>query len=224
MEIHGFTPGITRAPEQPTVAAAAEPTTSALKRGRSRKRSIAIFIVVSLLNVGLLALLWTQLLTPSKQAQTRGSVLNIGDVNFPLLGKPMPDFTLSQLNAPSHTIHLADFKGKPIILNFWASWCDTCNQEAPFVVQQLPQLRAKGVVFIGIDGQDSTSAALQFVQKYAINYLNVVDTANGATAISYGVTGFPETVFINSKGIVVGKWAGVLDASGLNQEMAKMNV
>jgi cytochrome c biogenesis protein CcmG/thiol:disulfide interchange protein DsbE len=196
-----------------------------IARKRSRKRSITIFAVISVLNVALLVLLWTQLLTPSRQAlMNQGSVINVGDVNFPLIGKPMVDFTLPSLNDSARTIHLADFKGKPIILNFWASWCDACNQEAPFLVQTWPRLQAQGVVFIGIDGQDVSANALTFEQKYHVNYLNVQDTLNGTTAISYGVTGFPETVFINRQGIVVAKWAGLLDEKGLKLEMAKLGL
>lgn len=219
MEIHGSAPELAQTPEQQGVA-----IEQTVKRKRSRKRNITIFIVVSLLNVALLALLWTQLLTPSKQAQTQGSVLSIGDTNFPLIGKPMVDFSLSTLNAPNtpaRIVHLADFKGKPIMLNFWASWCEACQQEAPYLSKAVPQLEKQGVVFIGIDGQDSGKAAQQFLQQYQLSDLNVVDTLTGSTAISYGVTGFPETVFINKQGIVVGKWAGALDASSVKLEMAK---
>ncbi len=195
-----------------------------VKRKKSRKRSIITFTIVSIINVALLVLLWTQLLTPAKQAstQTAGTLLGIGDISSPLIGKPMSDFALSALNGSGKTVHLVAFKGKPVILNFWASWCDPCNQEAPFMQKSWSQLQAQGVTLIGIDGQESAGNALTFIQKYAITYLNVQDTLTGTTAISYGVTGFPETVFINRNGIVVAKWAGALDSKGLQAEMAKM--
>ncbi|HEU5228149.1 MAG TPA: TlpA disulfide reductase family protein [Ktedonobacteraceae bacterium] len=216
MEINGVAPA-----EVPTQEPIAEQDAI---RKRSRKRSITIFVVVSIINAALLVLLWTQLLTPAQnQAHTNtNSDSGIGDINSPLVGKAAPDFTLSTLNSSAGKIHLADLKGKQVILNFWASWCDPCNQEAPFLQKSWPGLQAKDVVFIGIDGPEKTSDAQKFLQKYGISYLNVQDTIDGSTAINYGVTGFPETVFINRDGIVVAKWVFPLTQQGLQLEMAKM--
>ncbi|HLG62786.1 MAG TPA: TlpA disulfide reductase family protein [Ktedonosporobacter sp.] len=191
---------------------------------RSRKRSITIFVVVSIINAALLVLLWTQLLTPAQNqtgANSNSGSSSIGDINSPLVGKAAPDFTLPVL-AGTSKIHLADLKGKPVIVNFWASWCAPCNEEAPFLQKSWPRLQAQGVVFIGIDGPEKTSDAQKFLQKYGISYLNVQDTIDGSTAINYGVTGFPETVFINRDGVVVAKWVFPLTEQGLQLEMAKM--
>ena len=216
MEINGVAPA-----EVPTQELVAEQD---VIRKRSRKRSITIFVVVSIINAALLVLLWTQLLTPAQnQAHTNtNSDSGIGDINSPLVGKAAPDFTLSTLNGNVGKIHLADLKGKQLILNFWASWCEPCNQEAPFLQKSWPGLQSKGVVFIGIDGPEKTSDAQKFLQKYGISYLNVQDTIDGSTAINYGVTGFPETVFINREGVVVAKWVFPLTQQGLQLEMAKM--
>lgn len=191
---------------------------------RSRKRSITIFVVVSIINAALLVLLWTQLLTPAQnQSRTNTNSDNgIGDINSPLIGKAAPDFALPVLGGASK-IHLADLKGKPVIVNFWASWCAPCNEEAPFLQKSWPHLQAQGVVFIGIDGPEKSSDAQKFLQKYKISYLNVQDTIDGSTAINYGVTGFPETVFINRDGVVVAKWVFPLTQQGLQLEMAKIN-
>lgn len=194
-------------------------------RKRSRKRNITIFVVVSILNVALLALLWTQLLTPA-QNQVSGPLTyssGTGDVNSAVIGKPMPDFTLKTLDGNS-TLHLASLKGKPIILNFWASWCTGCVQEASYLGKIQSQLHAQGITFIGIDGQERASDALSFLQKNNLSYFNVQDTTNATTAISYGSTGFPETVFINRRGIIVAKWAGPLNDAGLKTELAKMKL
>jgi cytochrome c biogenesis protein CcmG/thiol:disulfide interchange protein DsbE len=85
-----------------------------------------------------------------------------------------------------------------------------------------PDLKAQGIVFIGIDGPENTSNALKFIQKYGITYPNVQDTVNGATAIDYGATGFPETIFIDRNGVVVAKWAFPLNKQGLQLELAKL--
>ena len=216
MEINSATPAEARAQEP-------IPEPEAIQ-SRSRKRSITIFVVVSIINAALLVLLWTQLLTPAQnQSRTNtNSSSGVGDINSPLIGKAAPDFTLPVLGGASK-IRLADLKGKPVVVNFWASWCAPCNEEAPFLQKSWPRLQAQGVVFIGIDGPEKSSDAQKFLQKYKISYLNIQDTIEGSTAINYGVTGFPETVFINRDGVVVAKWVFPLTQQGLQLEMAKIN-
>jgi cytochrome c biogenesis protein CcmG/thiol:disulfide interchange protein DsbE len=151
--------------------------------------------------VGLLVLLWTQLLTPA-QTPTAGKTTTTD----PLIGHPAPSFTLEALNTPTRntTLSLKNLQGKAIVLNVWASWCVPCNQEAPMLQTAWKQAQAQGknVVFLGVDFQDDTRDALTFLHKYGINYPNVLD-ATGSVSIDYGVTGVPETIFINSQGTVV---------------------
>ena len=185
-------------------------------RKGSRKRSITIFIVVSLLNVGLLIFLGTQLLTPAQNAVQGQSLANSND---PLVGHPAPNFSLDALNLhPATLISLANFKGKPVVLNVWNSTCGPCVNEAPLLQSQWQRVQTHGVVFIGIDFQDIKSDGLSFLEKYGITYPNVFD-ANGSTAISYGVTGTPETIFINRQGVVVSRVAYELTEQTLQSNL-----
>jgi cytochrome c biogenesis protein CcmG, thiol:disulfide interchange protein DsbE len=182
-----------------------------------RKRSIIIFVVVSLLNVGLLALLWSQLLTPTQSSpSSRATSVD------PLVGHLAPAFTLAALNTPTRhsTLSLNALKGKAIVLNVWASWCVPCNQEAPMLETAWKQMSAQGrnVVFLGIDFQDSSSDALTFLHKYGIRYPNVLDVS-GSVSIDYGVTQVPETIFINSKGIIVSAVRQELTAQALQSNL-----
>lgn len=166
-------------------------------RKRSRKRSIIIFTVVSLLNVGLLTLLWTQLLTPAQQSSSSSTP---GD---PLIGATAPNFTLTVLNGSGgQKLSLADFKGKAVVINFWSSTCAPCNDEMPLLESQWERVRSQEVIFLGIDVEDTTSDGLKFLQQHGVTYTSVIDS-NGTTLVSYGVTYTPETIFINRAGKVV---------------------
>jgi cytochrome c biogenesis protein CcmG/thiol:disulfide interchange protein DsbE len=191
---------------------------------RSRKRNKVVFVVVCLLNVGLLVLLWTQLMTPRATHSPDDPSL-AGEVDSPLIGKAAPDFTLPTLNGKTAQLHLADFKGKPIILNFWGSWCEPCQQEAPFLQQTWTHIQSQGAVIIGIDiPESSDSAPLGFIHQYHITYTNVKDTVQGSTGLNYGTTGQPETFFINRSGIIVAHWDGALTEDAMQKELAKLQV
>jgi cytochrome c biogenesis protein CcmG/thiol:disulfide interchange protein DsbE len=190
---------------------------------RSRKRSIVTFVVVSLLNVGLLILLWTQLLTPRSGLPQADSASTVGFVSSPLLGKPAPDFTLPVLNR-NRTLALASLKGKVVMVNFWASWCQPCQQEASALQQLWTKWQSRGVVLLGVDGPESESDALGFVHQYGITYQNVRDTIDGGTAISYGATANPETFFINQDGVIVARWIGPISEQNVQAELAKLHI
>lgn len=179
-----------------------------LVRNNKRRRRILIFSVVSLLNVGLLALILTQLLTPAPHV-----------VSDPLVGHPAPDFSLAmlRLDTTKSALSLSNFKGKPVVLNFWASWCAPCKEEAPLLENTWKQVQAQGkdLVILGIDFQDSKNDSLSFLQSYSITYPTALD-ADGSVASKYGITSLPQTIFINRDGTVTGKVARELTAQALS--------
>jgi cytochrome c biogenesis protein CcmG/thiol:disulfide interchange protein DsbE len=169
-------------------------------RQKSRKRSLLIFTLVSLLNIGLLALLWTQLLTPAHQSLSATQNQGLPTGNDPLIGQAAPNFTLAALNGQSKQIvSLANFKGQPVVINFWSSTCAPCNDEAPLLETQWQRTKTQGVVFLGIDLEDTNNDGLHFLQQHGVTYLSVID-ADGSTEVNYGVTYTPETIFINRQG------------------------
>lgn len=176
-----------------------------------RRRKMLILCLVSLVNVGLLALLVSQLLTPAKVA-----------VSDPLAGHPAPGFSLATLeqNSSKSLLSLADFKGKPVVINFWASWCAPCKEELPLLEQQWQQAQTRGqdVVFLGIDFQEPMSDAANFLQLYHITYPIGLDT-DGSVASKYGINALPQTIFINRQGMVVKRIAGELTAQLLSSAL-----
>ena len=85
-----------------------------------------------------------------------------------------------------------------------------------------PKLQSQAITLIGIDAPENAGMSQNFLLKYGIAYPNVEDTVNGATAINYGVATFPMTVFINSKGIVMGMWNTEMTDQGLQLELSRM--
>jgi cytochrome c biogenesis protein CcmG/thiol:disulfide interchange protein DsbE len=192
----------------------------------SSRRRMTIFIAATIINGGLLAALIFALLTPAaKQSSSPSNApAASGDVNSSLIGKPAPAFTLPSLNKSNTLVHLTDFKGKVVVLNFWQSSCDPCATEAPFMQKTWTQLQSQGIVFIGVDMLDTSDGAHAFLRKYGITYLTVEDTVADATGSNYGINGLPETYFIDKNGIVVARWISPLNAQGLQFELAKLHL
>lgn len=112
-----------------------------------------------------------------------------------------PNFTLPRLSGGGD-VSLASFRGKVVLLNFWASWCAPCRAEASLFNQIQSHYGPRGVVVVGVDSQDFTSAARSFARKLHVNYTLVHDTSNDVTN-RWGVSsGFPVTFVINRQGAV----------------------
>jgi len=177
--------------------------------GASLSRSNIIGLAVTAL--ALLALI-TVLVVRLQQANQAVS----SAPTYPLVGHVAPDFTAPVWNgAQGQTVHLADLKGKPVVLNFWASWCAPCKEEMPALQAGFDKYRASGVVFVGLAFNDTQSNGQPFLEKYKITYPAGPDE-NGKTSIAYGVTGVPETVFIGRDGRVVSKTPGGVSAEQLD--------
>lgn len=176
-----------------------EPVPEKLEQ-KKRKRNIITFVVVTLLNVGLLTLLWTQLLTPAQQNNAQGTPVS----SDPLIGQMAPAFTLNVLNVQNNQrLSLASLKGKPVVLNFWSSTCEPCQDEIPLLETQWKNNQARGVVFLGVDVEDTASDGLHFLHQYGMTYNSVIDS-NGMTLVDYAVSYTPETIFIDRTGKVTG--------------------
>lgn len=107
----------------------------------------------------------------------------------------------------STTYSLEQFRGKPVILNFWASWCPPCKKEMPLLESSWNSYRDKGIKIIGINVMDDRSHATALVDQFDITYLNLFDRGNEVSR-SYGVVALPVTVFIDSEGRIVRKHFG----------------
>jgi cytochrome c biogenesis protein CcmG, thiol:disulfide interchange protein DsbE len=109
---------------------------------------------------------------------------------------------------------LDKLRGIPVVLNFWASWCPPCRSEAPLLERTWRSLRAQGVVLLGLNMQDLTGDARDFMREFGVSYPNVRDRSDGV-AIDWGVAALPETFFIDARGRVVGHVIGAVSDSQL---------
>jgi cytochrome c biogenesis protein CcmG, thiol:disulfide interchange protein DsbE len=111
-------------------------------------------------------------------------------------------------------IALSELRGVPIVLNFWASWCPPCREEAPRLERRWHAARADGVLFLGLDMQDLSGDARDFLGEFRVSYPNVRDRGDDV-AREWGVTGLPETFFISRRGRVVAHVIGAISAQQL---------
>lgn len=113
---------------------------------------------------------------------------------------------------------LTELEGYPVVVNFWASWCGPCKDEAPLLVA-FAEAHAGRVVFLGIDVQDLKSDAQRFLRRYRTNYVSVRDSGNEVYT-AYGLTGVPETFYIDRRGRAVAHTQGQLSRETLEDGIA----
>jgi cytochrome c biogenesis protein CcmG/thiol:disulfide interchange protein DsbE len=143
----------------------------------------------------------------------RGLSLDPKRVPSPLVGKPMPEFSLPRLKDPAATLSDSDLKGNVSVLNIWATWCVSCRAEH----EVLLQLANTGAVDIyGLNYKDERAAAQQWLRQLGDPYVANAFDADGRTGIDWGVYGAPETFIMDKQGMVRHKHIGPLTVDDLN--------
>ena len=136
--------------------------------------------------------------------------------------KQAPEFSLPVLangaalgKRDGEMLSLSELRGRPVVVNFWASWCIPCKREAPILEAAWRKVRGRGAVVLGIDIQDLSGDALDFIAKYGQTYPHVRDKSD-ATYRAYGLTGVPETFFLDRAGRVRVHWVGEINADQMD--------
>jgi cytochrome c biogenesis protein CcmG, thiol:disulfide interchange protein DsbE len=124
----------------------------------------------------------------------------------PRVGAMAPAFTLDRLDGPGK-VSLASYRGKAVVLNFWASWCNPCKSEASVLQRDWTQYRNR-VIFLGVDYHDLASDARHFVDVHALTFPMLDDGSGNVTHDKYGITQVPETYVVGRDGRIVAHLAG----------------
>lgn len=115
-------------------------------------------------------------------------------------GDDAPVFTAERLG-DAGSLSLIELRGRPVVINFWASWCGPCETEAP-ILNEAHRVYGDDVAFVGVNIKDAKSAALEFERRFDVAYPSVRDES-GEIYSDYGLTGQPETYLIDSNGVIV---------------------
>ena len=183
----------------------AHPKRSAVHPNRGPGRRRRTLVAIAALVLALVGVAIWQAVAPSPSA--------IASHLVGPSGQPAPAFSLPSLRAPRSSLTLASFRGRPVVVNFWASWCVPCRTEMT-LLEQAYQAHHGRVVFIGVDTHDTPGAARAFLAQVHVTYPTLSDV-DGQTALSYALFGLPTTIFISSNGTELGRHIGQLDSNSL---------
>lgn len=187
---------------------------------RSLKKVIYLGLIATIVILVIYAVA-VSLTTSSVSANSSHSTQYTGVQNGgPMVGKPVPNLTLTSLASPSESFSLKKYIGHPLVLNFFASWCVPCKTELPEFAS-LAKKDAGKVQFVGIDENDTRSSGQAIVKSTGVTYPAGFD-GTGSLVQSFHLIGLPTTLFINSKGIVVRYIAGQISLSTLTAGVASI--
>lgn len=148
-----------------------------------------------------------------------GLVLDPKEVPSPLIGKPAPALSLPDLHDPKRMVTTGEFKGKPWMLNVWATWCVSCRAEHRVLVDMA---KHTDIPIVGLDYKDDGAAAKQWLQQLGNPYTVTAFDEKGRIAIDWGVYGTPETYLIDKDGIIRFKQIGPINAEVLQEKILPM--
>ena len=129
----------------------------------------------------------------------RGLNLNPREVPSPLIDKPAPAFELSRLDQPEQKLSVAQMRGQVWLLNVWASWCVSCREEHPVLVEAA---KSNAVPIYGLNYKDQRADALNWLRQFGNPYTMSISDPDGKVGIDYGVYGVPETYVIDKQGVI----------------------
>lgn len=155
----------------------------------------------------------------SVNSETQG--LEVGQVAPDFVGTADSGGTVRLTDIDGHPISMAELRGHPIWINFWATWCPPCQHETPDLRDAFERHRAEGLVLVGISIQEEPGTVRDYIARYGLTYLIGMDVT-GAVMHTYHVFGIPTHYFIDRAGIIRDRVFGPLDEAGIEQRLAEI--
>jgi thiol-disulfide isomerase/thioredoxin len=188
---------------------------------------VAVLIAVGAIALGVISYaFFTSRSDLSRFALTHGrgffleDLTGLKDETAPRLGYRAPDFELPDLEGQKVT--LSALRGKPILLNFWATWCPPCRQEMP-ELQEFHRRYGDQIVLVGVNWGEDAKTVKAFLDHLGVSYRNLVDE-RGTAFVLYRLTGIPESFFIDPEGYIRGAWIGPLTAKEIVQGFERLGL
>lgn len=128
-----------------------------------------------------------------------GCAVPVAALAAPRVGQPAPAFSLPTVEGK--TLTLATLRGRPVYLNFYATWCGPCNEEAPSIGRLSAKYKPRGLTVVGVNELENARKAKEFLTKYHLSYEAVVDS-EGTAGRDYGALGLPVHIFVDRSGVV----------------------
>jgi cytochrome c biogenesis protein CcmG, thiol:disulfide interchange protein DsbE len=186
---------------------------------RRRRRRGWLIILAGVLTVGLVAGVLVAVLGDGSES---GGTMRPGSISGAEgeVGSPAPDFQLPALEGGGD-VRLADYRGRPVIVNFWASWCNPCRQEFPLLKQALREHRTRRLAVIGVTYQDIPSDSRAFVKQRSAGWPHGVDDG-GAVVNTFGLPAIPQSFFVRADGTIAARVFGFTSESALAGPLAEL--
>ena len=184
---------------------------------RMYRAALAHKVTTAVFALGLAAIIALGAVAAASGSSASGTGTSAGGAT----NKPAPDFTLATLGRSSGQVSLASYAGRPVIVNFFASWCAPCRTETPLLARYYRAADGR-VDLVGIDSNDSRSAAVTFIRNAGVSYPLAYDPAATAAG-TFGVTVLPQTFFLNAEHRIVDRVFGAVTPADLAKGVALMN-
>lgn len=143
---------------------------------------------------------------PAQPRSSAGVTASIG--RTPSAGDPAPDFTLKNLEG--ETINLSDFKGQPVLINFWATWCGPCRIEMPIIDAMYQKYKDEGFVVLAVDVQESITIVQSFVNSMGLTFPILLDLTGEIADGPYRIRAFPTSYFVGRDGEITAAHRGMM--------------
>jgi peroxiredoxin len=198
-------------------------TTSYRAQKEARRRIPAEFfiIVVLILVVGLAGSLWYFVVQPSLASSNAvpGPSTALGTVSQPVAtASPAPDFTTRDL--AGNTVRLSDYRGQPVVLNAWATWCGPCRLEMPDLEKFYQEYHEQGVVVLAVNMGESKDTVATFIKDNKYTFPVLLDETTAAVGRPYRISGIPATFFIDRQGKIASIQVGAMNLAEMKRRIA----